>query len=831
MDNKYAPVLYEGEENQVLYRYDGVYTVRAMWDTQGCETESPPTSDEIHTFFLMRQPKRPVDGTAEDGMYYNKISLQELWNEIQKRKGVRKPKDFAVPEPIMEVGRIGDKSNARRRPASSRRVLNNSCNETNAPSKKKNVNVIPLSKYSTFSGNSCVFRHRSIYSSDSDSDDDSEIDDEESMDVDEVDEPIHELNSNTRPRRKSAAVARNYLKEVMHNRYGDMEKNVPIHSSTQADRRKKRSLWSNASRDTLDEDESRTRAGKRQRQEESTSDEDDNEEDIYESTTQDVDKSMETEPDECDVEIPDETASALEEVKSSAEGDNCIEVEEKKRQNGNRKSDARKRPAPRRNNSRKNQRAKMIEKSITEPENVDEESNGNQNDEPPAVEIKKASIDPDAIKEGYRINVEYRNTLFKATVRKTRLKNEAHEYQIHYDGNKKSNVHWIPLSMVHAVLDEAVVPISPESKPRRGRKKKQPSPKSKASKQLTEELQIKEEDEEDQTFANGSEVYAQYKGVLYLSTVRKCRKNRKGDTEYMIHYDGFKKTADRWLKESLLHEINEDTTRRFNEQRGVDDSIKKKEAGNQNVELDAMSTRSSRGKPTKYSEEQSNEDSNDLDMGDIDSGVEFLPGSCVFVAKTNALYLAKMVKRRKKGRGTEYLVQFDGMSSSHNEWISLSNIYELNPKTRKIYEKTANNRSMPEDEDEEEEEDSGPESEVKEMKEVKEEPKPKASPKVATRGSKKGKNKAKKPVSSKLYDMQNIEPGVTFLPGSTLFVQWKNGLYLGKMLKKRGKGEHMEYYVHYDGFKSTQDEWVSVSMVFEINPQTKRAFNKQRKKT
>ena len=104
-------------------------------------------------------------------------------------------------------------------------------------------------------------------------------------------------------------------------------------------------------------------------------------------------------------------------------------------------------------------------------------------------------------------------------------------------------------------------------------------------------------------------------------------------------------------------------------------------------------------------------------------------------------------------------------------------------------------------------------------------------PKVATRGSKRGTTRPKKPQTSRLYDMQSIEPGVEFLPGSTLFVQWKSGLYLGKMLKKRGKGDYMEYLISYDGFKTTQDEWVSVSMVFEINPQTKRAFNKQKKKT
>jgi hypothetical protein len=49
------------------------------------------------------------------------------------------------------------------------------------------------------------------------------------------------------------------------------------------------------------------------------------------------------------------------------------------------------------------------------------------------------------------------------------------------------------------------------------------------------------------------------------------------------------------------------------------------------------------------------------------------------------------------------------------------------------------------------------------------------------------------------------------------------------MLKKRGKGENMEYFVHYDGYRQSQDSWVSISSVYEINPQTKRAFNNQKK--
>jgi len=39
----------------------------------------------------------------------------------------------------------------------------------------------------------------------------------------------------------------------------------------------------------------------------------------------------------------------------------------------------------------------------------------------------------------------------------------------------------------------------------------------------------------------------------------------------------------------------------------------------------------------------------------------------------------------------------------------------------------------------------------------------------------------------------------------------------------------MEYYIQFNGVKDTPEMWVSVSHVYEINPQTKRMFNKQRK--
>ena len=48
-----------------------------------------------------------------------------------------------------------------------------------------------------------------------------------------------------------------------------------------------------------------------------------------------------------------------------------------------------------------------------------------------------------------------------------------------------------------------------------------------------------------------------------------CIRTERGKFEYLVHYDGFKKTADRWMKEASLHKINESTISRFNEERGV----------------------------------------------------------------------------------------------------------------------------------------------------------------------------------------------------------------------------------------------------------------------
>eukprot|EP00956_Cyclotella_meneghiniana_P044618 scaffold326404_cov93-Cyclotella_meneghiniana.AAC.1 len=73
--------------------------------------------------------------------------------------------------------------------------------------------------------------------------------------------------------------------------------------------------------------------------------------------------------------------------------------------------------------------------------------------------------------------------------------------------------------------------------------------------------------------------------------------------------------------------------------------------------------------------------------------------------------------------------------------------------------------------------------------------------------------------------MGGIQSGVEFLPGSTLFAQRRGSLCLAKMLKKRGKGDYMEYLVQFnDGSEESESMWLSTSFVYEINPQTKRMF-------
>ena len=64
----------------------------------------------------------------------------------------------------------------------------------------------------------------------------------------------------------------------------------------------------------------------------------------------------------------------------------------------------------------------------------------------------------------------------------------------------------------------------------------------------------------------GSHVYVEHRRILYSSKVVKTRRHSSG-LNYFVHYEGFKKSADRWVKERSIHVVNTATTNCFKEQR------------------------------------------------------------------------------------------------------------------------------------------------------------------------------------------------------------------------------------------------------------------------
>jgi len=51
---------------------------------------------------------------------------------------------------------------------------------------------------------------------------------------------------------------------------------------------------------------------------------------------------------------------------------------------------------------------------------------------------------------GSRVLVDFKGTLYKATIRKHRVKSDKQEFLIHFDGNKKSNVRWLPVDCIES---------------------------------------------------------------------------------------------------------------------------------------------------------------------------------------------------------------------------------------------------------------------------------------------------------------------------------------------------------------------------------------------
>lgn len=777
LESRYAPALYVEDAERVLYRYDGLYMVRAMWDEQGHETVHPPTkNDSIYTFFLVRYPKKPVDGTFEKEMHYNKISIHELWNEIQKRSGVRKLRLFQIPQPFMELAPVGDKSNLSRK----RRENIKLPSEENLRNRKERKRRKNTPSPQNADGNESNFKQLSSTRRITIKSEHGEEAPNDSKDDSDT--------GSQRPKRKSAAAARTYLQDAMQNKNGVKDKLNNV--------KKQPSINQNSSvlQQEANESEGSDDASSKSLMKD----------DLFKVTSscKVMDKAAE-------VQVHDDVVAKIEEansdVVSTARRNSQVYVE-----GPDKKS------------------AKQLKKRKH-------------------TEVDKLRFDPSSVKVGQRINVEYKDVLYKATVRRIRLKKETHQYQIHYDGNRKTNLRWIPPTMVHSVILDDSDASSSEVKPAI----KQPRTEG-----TNHQSSLKNDDEPLTKFPIGSVVYVEYRKVLYNATIVKFRFSKSSSCEYLVHYDGYKRTADRWVKEEALHEINESSMLRFNQQRSlVPQGDQPKEIGkskskakqtfqkdNKFYQNSESTTRQTRGHPVL----EEMPDENTLDMGDFDAGVEFLPGSCIFVARKDALYLAKMMKRKKVGKEMKYLVHFDDSTSNHDTWVPISSVYEINPKTRRIFESTAGKRENLNDDNLEEENDDETSKEegsevnaanvsshstsrrtTRKLAKQEDTEKEDGNPnKASVRGKKVGKVKG---TAMKPADLTQIDSGCEFLPGSTIFVEWKNGLYLAKMLKKRGKGENMEYFVHYDGYRQSQDSWVSISSVYEINPQTKRAFNNQKK--
>lgn len=847
LESRYAPAIYEDEADQILYRYDGLYAVRAMWDTQGNETESsPPTNGAKHTFFLTRYPKNPVDGCVEEGMHYNKISIHELWNEIQKRKGVRKPRLFQVPVPFMDLAPIGDKSNLSRRRKENIKLPSEENLKIRGARRKRQKSTSPdhigsnsdSHKTQPPTNGNVLAGHDGNILAGQDYDSGGEVAPRKvnlSRSIGSEDES--DVGSSNRPKRASATAARSYLQAAMQNKYGVGEKERPARKRRPAlqhdfqyngAKRTKNSHVSEDDDNGMSDDDHKSISEQQAGQDE-----------IMKSTA----------PQSVLVGEPNiEADHGLGEVLVSLPG--------------------KKRTKPAATTSTVPAKRAYRRKQVKKPESEEAVETEKEVNDAKAIPAKKKLFDPASMKVGYRVNVQYRDVLYKASIRKVRATEGVYDYQIHYDGNKKTNLRWIQSSMIHNVISENVEVEEVKVLPKRGRK---PAKRQKEVVQQSKPQEEKDADQpdeiENQKFATNSEVYVEFRKVLYTSTVRSARLNKKRNCEYLVHYDGFKKTADRWVKENNIHEINDVSTLRFNEQRGEAEEpavgVKKQlEEETESEIVEPEPTIRTRGRNAGKTSETS--DDGTLDMGDNDPGVEFLPGSCVFVARKDALYLGKMLKRKMSGKEMDYLVHFDGSTPNYDTWVPLSSIYELNPRTRRIFDRTADKREDMNDEEEEEEvvvEEPIPDPvvsiekatslspsrrtsrakklpakyEQEDADEILEEMVPYTPARKASRAKKaapksKAKTKAVTQKASQKPDMDGIDSGVVFLPGSTIFVEWKNGLYLGKMLKRRGKGDNLEYLVHYDGFRQNQDAWVKVSLVYEINPQTKRAFNKQKKK-
>lgn len=915
LGGKYAPPFLDveddfEEDSDVAYRYDGLYMVRAVWDIHGSETETHPVCGENgwQTYFCTRLPRRPLEEEKrEDGMEYNAMGCQELWSTIQKMRGVRKPRKFDIPPPPVKLGPLRN------------------CAISGAFKDRKAAGFVKPA------------------------------------------EETHIATPRQRPNSKSP-------------------RTVPAENVDNGD-------------------------GK------SVSEIVDQQQQLH--MTQLVDSSP------CQMLTQRPRLNYMLESNSALPSSHHFDAESSDSELSssasqvNSKQSKRRKTTPNPKYSNENTVSAYIPKRATaakaEAANRDmfvgsKSLKRNSSDSATSLALTTKAryiVDQSIITVGSRVLVAYKGSLYKATIRRRREKDGTHDFLIHYDGNKKSNVHWIAVNDINKILEINVDAPPKKNSPtasgvvwikglvkekeiRASGKRKSPVPleesdtnddqakpsgdtltnhvggtsemndytserkscsvmnddqekpsgeavtnhvplngggksdmnnnasemKSfsvvenhkdvsqpmpcmsetiisppnadairKPRESVVSDVYIVEshnslakctaaewtpaESDDDGSrsesdnnptsitaipkgksepitaskFPVGAHVYVEYRQIFYSSTILKTRRKRGGaggsNTEYLVHYEGYKKSSNTWVKEATLHEVNALTTKRFERQRVT--TADKPQESEQPLEFskvqrtkntlvgntlltDNVNHSTTQKKPPTP---KLRSDESDAALKSLKSGVAFLVGSMVFVEWTGALFLAKMLKKRYSGDRTEYLISYDGYNSNHDAWVSINKIYEVNPQTKRVYKKL--NVDMCVDGKEKK---CAPPRPVPEQREARKKAQDDdaAAREVETnspspfRASSRAAAKSGRAASSLHSDMKGIDSGVEFLPGSTIFAEYKGGLCLAKMMKKRGKGDYMEYLVQYNGLKKSVEAWVSTALIYEINPQTKRMF-------
>ena len=417
---------------------------------------------------------------------------------------------------------------------------------------------------------------------------------------------------------------------------------------------------------------------------------------------------------------------------------------------------------------------------------------------------------------GKDVFIEHEGQLFRATVLKRRIYKGVTQYRVHWEGYTKRNDCWIKGENVHKITCYTSRRFNKEQKLTAAKEdeeveeEEEEEDEEEEEEEQAEEVEdeVEEEDGMKEDFTIGNEVYVEYKDVLYRATILKERQ-RKGTNEFFVHYDGFKKTSDKWVKDDQMHKITAYTSRRFNKQRR--EAAENAASGNAVTEVAKRKGKTRSIAPSASDAESDGEVTIDLVLDGIISGVEFLRGSSIFVFHRNALYLAKMLKRRIRSGESQFFIHYNGFRDSSNTWVSVDNVYEINPQTRKIFE-------------------------MKDTGQIRSKPAEEALKKAAAAAARKQRPVGNQRKGSRLSSvaseqaffeaLRNVDSGVDFLPGSTLFANIKNALHLAKMVKKRAQNGAVEYMIHYVHKKRTNETWISVEDVYEINPQTKRVFGK-----